>query len=200
MLQGIIDWIVATVGHWGYFGIVVMMAIESSVFPLPSEVVLIPAGYLAYLGEMNMFLVFLSATLGTLLGALANYFLAQWLGRKFFIQYGKYIALSEEKLKITERFFKNHGEISIFLGRLIPVIRHLISLPAGLAKMNLSRFSIYTTVGGAIWAAVLLLLGYFLGENETLIKEYLQWILIGIFALIPFIIWAYIVIRKRIFV
>lgn len=180
MLEPIIDFIVQTVGSLGYMGIFFMMFLESSFFPFPSEVVMIPAGYLAYKGEMNIYLAILSGIAGSLFGALFNYYLAIKFGRVFLIKYGKYVFIKEETITKMEVFFENHGHISTFSGRLIPAVRQYISFPAGLARMNLLLFSIYTSLGAAIWVIILTLLGYFLGENQALIHEYLRYIIIGI--------------------
>lgn len=174
----IIDWIVRTVGGLGYPGIIIMMFLESSFVPFPSEVVMIPAGYLAYKGEMNLLLAILSGILGSLLGALFNYYLAIELGRPFLLHYGKYVMFNEASLKKMEDFFARHGHISTFTGRLIPVVRQYISLPAGLARMNLAVFSFYTSLGAGIWVTILALLGYFIGGNELLIREYLRDIIV----------------------
>lgn len=177
MLHAMIDFIVNLVGDLGYFGIVFMMFLESSFFPFPSEVVMIPAGYLASKGEMNIFIVIGAGILGSILGALLNYYLAVKLGRKLVIKYGKYFFFDEEKMEKVEKFFRAHGHISTFSGRLIPVVRQYISFPAGLARMNLGVFTFYTALGAGIWMIVLSLLGYFIGENEALVKEYLHTIL-----------------------
>ncbi|AXH08757.1 DedA family protein [Malaciobacter halophilus] len=180
MLEPIVNYVVETVGSLGYFGIFIMMFLESSFFPFPSEVVMIPAGYLAYKGEMNIFIAIFSGIAGSLAGALFNYFLAIKYGRAFLIRYGKYFFISENTIKKVEDFFKEHGHISTFSGRLIPAVRQYISFPAGLARMNLLTFSIYTTLGAAIWVIILAYLGYFIGGNEALIKEYLRYIIIVI--------------------
>ncbi|MEK7768990.1 MAG: DedA family protein [Pseudomonadota bacterium] len=174
----IIDWIVRTVGSLGYPGIFIMMFLESSFVPFPSEVVMIPAGYLAYQGEMSLVLAILAGTLGSLMGALFNYYLAVKLGRPFLLHYGKYVMFSEASLQKMEDFFARHGHISTFTGRLIPVVRQYISLPAGLARMNLAVFSFYTSLGAGIWVTILALLGYFIGGNEMLIREYLRAIIV----------------------
>lgn len=174
----IIDWIVRTVGGLGYPGIFIMMFLESSFVPFPSEVVMIPAGYLAYKGEMNLLLAILAGTLGSLTGALFNYYLAIKLGRLFLLHYGKYVMFNEASLQKMEDFFARHGHISTFTGRLIPVVRQYISLPAGLARMNLAVFSFYTSLGAGIWVTILALLGYFIGGNELLIREYLRGIIV----------------------
>ncbi len=174
----IIDWIVLTVSGLGYPGIIIMMFLESSFIPFPSEVVMIPAGYLAYKGEMSLVLIILAGTFGSLMGALLNYYLAIKLGRPFLLRYGKYVMFNEAGLKKMEDFFARHGHVSTFTGRLIPVVRQYISLPAGLARMNLMVFSFYTSLGAGIWVAILALLGYYIGGNELLIKEYLRDIII----------------------
>ena len=171
-MHELVSWLVSAMGAMGYPGIFLLMAMESSVFPIPSEVVMPPAGYLVHEGKMNMWLVILSGTLGSLAGAYANYFVARWLGRPLVIRYGRYVWITEEHFDKVEGFFLRHGEISTFIGRLLPVIRHLISIPAGIARMNHWRFSLYTTVGAGLWVSILSWIGYFIGQNEALIAEY----------------------------
>ena len=180
MFADIVNFIVETIGSLGYFGIFILMFLESTVFPIPSEVVMIPAGYLAYKGEMNIYLVVLFGILGSLAGALFNYYFALKFGRTFLLKYGKYFFVSHETIEKTEKFFKNHGHISTFSGRLIPGLRHYISLPAGLARMNLFVFCLYTTLGAALWVVILTVLGYYLGDNQELIKEYLRYLIVGL--------------------
>ncbi|HMV13360.1 MAG TPA: DedA family protein [Nitrosomonas sp.] len=177
-MSEIINWIVETVGMLGYAGIVIMMFLESSFVPFPSEVVMIPAGYLAFKGEMNLMIAILCGIVGSLSGALFNYYLAIKLGRPLLIRYGTYVMFNEDTLSRMENFFNRHGHISTFIGRLIPVIRQYISLPAGLANMNLVIFSLYTSLGAGIWVIILALLGYYIGENEVLIKAYLHNIIV----------------------
>jgi membrane protein DedA with SNARE-associated domain len=192
MLKDIIDFIVNTVADLGYIGIFIMMFLESSFFPFPSEIVMVPAGYLAYKGEMNLFIAIFCGILGSLAGAVFNYYLALKFGRAFFSKYGKYILVKEETLEKMEDFFAKHGHISTFSGRLIPAVRQYISLPAGLAKMNLWKFSLYTSLGAGIWVMILALLGYFIGSNQNLIDEYLKLIIIGILILLAVFIFFYI--------
>lgn len=180
MLHDIVNFVVELVGDLGYIGIFLMMFLESSFFPFPSEVVMVPAGYLVYKGEMNMIAAIFAGIAGSLGGALFNYFLAIKYGRAFLIKYGRYFFISEETIAKVEVFFKEHGHISTFSGRLIPAVRQYISFPAGLAKMNLLTFSIYTSLGAGIWVVILTMLGYFIGGNEALIKEYLRYIIIAI--------------------
>ncbi|PAF41464.1 DedA family protein [Helicobacter sp. 11S03491-1] len=178
-MSEIIRFIVETISAWGYLGIFLMMFLESSFFPFPSEIVMIPAGYLAYKGDMNIYFAIVMGILGSITGGLFNYYLALKLGRSFIIAYGKYFFFSEKSMKKMEDFFKKHGEISTFLGRLIPALRQYISLPAGLAKMNLLKFCIYTGLGAGIWVTVLTGFGYYLGtwigENintQTIIEAF----------------------------
>ncbi|KEA46657.1 membrane protein [Campylobacter mucosalis] len=167
MLSEIINFIVSMVAQWGYVGIFVMMFLESSFFPFPSEVAMIPAGYLASKGEMSLVLAFLCGVSGSLIGALFNYYLCYFFGRGLIDRYGKFVGINEAKMAKFEAFFNKHGEISTFNCRLIPGIRQYISLPAGLSKMNVFKFSLFTTLGAGIWVAILLGVGYFLGQNPS---------------------------------
>lgn len=191
MLHEIAAYIVSLVGELGYIGIFMLMFLESTFFPFPSEIVMVPAGYLVYKGEMNLFLVLFCGISGSLFGALFNYFLAISVGRSILIKYGKYFFIKQSTILKTEEFFKNHGAISTFFGRLIPAIRQLISFPAGLARMKLSTFCFYTTMGASIWVIILTALGYYIGDNEELIKEYLKYIVYGILLLIVFVGFIY---------
>jgi len=131
-----------------------------------------PAGYLAQQGKMNAYLAVFWGTAGSLAGAYANYYAAHYLGRPLVLRYGRYVGITEHKFAKVERFFLEHGEISTFVGRLFPVVRHLISIPAGLAGMNHLRFSAYTLAGAGIWVAILTAIGYVLGANQDLIMRY----------------------------
>lgn len=192
MLGELISWIVQTVSDLGYIGIFVMMLLESSFFPFPSEVAMIPAGYLASKGEMNIYLVVMAGILGSLAGAVFNYWLALKFGRVFVLKFGKYFFFKEETLIKMETYFAQHGEISTFVGRLVPVVRQYISLPAGLSKMDLAKFSFYTSLGAGIWVIILTLLGYFIGDNELLVKEYLHSIIVGVLLVLICIVFIYI--------
>jgi len=159
-----IQWCIA---HLNYWTITLLMAIESSFIPLPSEIVVPPAGYMAAsTGEMNIFLVILFSTLGCVIGALVNYGLAYWLGRPIVYKFansrlGHLFMLNEQKIYKSESFFQHHGSISTFIGRLMPAVRHLISIPAGLARMKLSNFIIFTALGSLIWNSILAVAGYY---------------------------------------
>ena len=190
MIKEIAQELVDLIFDWGYLGIFIMMAIESSFVPFPSEIVLIPAGYLASQGDMTLGMIMAAALGGSMVGAFINYFLALTLGRKILQRYGKYFFIKESALEKMDAYFEKHGHISTFIGRLIPGIRQLISIPAGLARMNLVTFSTYTALGAGIWALILTLLGYFIGENQELIDTYLKQItisVVGVLAIIGFI-------------
>lgn len=162
-----------------YWYIILLMAIESSFIPFPSEVVVPPAAYKAAGGEMNVVLVVLAATVGALIGSLINYVLAYFIGRPIIYRFansriGHMLLLSEEKIQTAERYFDKHGAASTFFGRLIPAVRQLISIPAGLARMNLYKFMFYTVLGAGIWNTVLASIGYYLhsfvSEDELAAK------------------------------
>lgn len=195
MLNEIVQWIVATVGQWGYTGIVIMMLLESSFFPFPSEVVMIPAGYLAHKGEMNIVVAIVMGIVGSWLGALLNYYLAVVLGRPFFLKYGKYLLISEDKFLRVEGFFRRHGEIGTFTGRLIPVVRQYISFPAGLARMNVAHFLFFTGLGAGLWVTILACIGYVAGQNEQVIRVYLHnatvWVIVVSIGLVAAYVYFY---------
>ncbi len=197
MFHVIVNWLVNTVDQWGYTGIVVLMFLESSFFPFPSEVVVPPAGYLAALGEMSLGLVIAAAIAGSILGALFNYWLAVRWGRPLFEKYGRYFLVSKKSLDRSDRFFAQHGHISTFVGRLLPGIRQYISLPAGLARMNLGLFVIFTAAGAGIWVVILALCGYFIGSNQELIAASLHRIMIGVVLACLLLVLVYVLVRRK---
>ena len=196
-MHEIINAIVELVSQFGYLGIFIMMFLESTFFPFPSEVAMIPAGYLASKGEMSLVGAIVVGTSGSLLGALFNYYLAKRYGRAGVLKFGKYFFFTEEKLVKMETFFVKHGSFSTFVSRLIPGVRQLVSLPAGLSKMPLGKFALYTTLGAGLWVVVLALLGYFIGSNEALINEYLHQIVIITLGLIVIASVVYIFMNKK---
>jgi membrane protein DedA with SNARE-associated domain len=162
-----------------YTTIVLLMTVESSFIPFPSEIIIPPAAYIASKpnSRLSIYLVVLSGTLGSLIGAFINYFLALWLGRIIIYKFadsklGHLCLLNSDKIKKAEAYFNDHGKISTFVGRLIPGIRQLISIPAGLAKMNFLSFVLYTALGAGIWNTVLALLGYVAQGQQDLIDRY----------------------------
>ncbi len=175
-MHAFLNWLIDTVGSIGYPGIVFLMFLESTFIPLPSELVIPPAGYLILQQKMSWTGVIVSGTVGSLMGALFNYAIAIYLGRPFILKYGKYFGISQGHFIKGETFFLKHGNISTFIGRLILGIRHYISFPAGLCKMNLMKFSFYTAFGAGIWVGVLAYIGYFVGNNkERIVEVSKQW-------------------------
>ncbi len=196
-MHEIVNYIIELVGQFGYLGIFIMMFLESTFFPFPSEVAMIPAGILASKGEMSLVVAIFVGTSGSLLGALFNYFLARRYGRVGLLKFGKYFFFTEEKLQKMEKFFVAHGSFSTFVARLIPGVRQLVSLPAGLSKMPLDKFTLHTTLGAGIWITILALLGYLLGENEALIKTYTHQIVLVTLFFIAIATFGYILKQKK---
>lgn len=181
----------------GYLGIFIGMFLESTFIPVPSEIIMIPAGMSAAQGTMNIYAIIALGTLGSLCGALFNYFLAVSFGRSILFKIGKYFFIKPKTIIKIEEFFYKHGAISTFIGRLIPGARHYISLPAGIAKMNLFKFCFYTTLGSFIWCVILTYLGFFVGKNQDLIKEYLGILILACLALCAISILIYIRIHRK---
>ncbi|MEN6475243.1 MAG: DedA family protein [Syntrophaceae bacterium] len=196
-MEALVLWLVRVIGDMGYMGILLLMAMESSLFPIPSELVVPPAGYLASQGQMHIGLVIFFSTMGSLIGALFNYTIAYYLGRPWILKYGKYFLIPPEKFAKVEVFFLRHGEISTFTGRLIIVVRHLISLPAGLSRMDLFRFSLFTVVGSFIWVTILAYIGYIVGNNMDLVKLYYKHTVIALVIVMAFVLAGYIYWQKR---
>lgn len=157
-----------------YLGVYALMILESMVFPIPSELVMPLAGFLAYEGNFSFWLVCIVATIGTITGSVISYYMGAKGGNLLFVKYGKYFLLDLADLKKAEEWFKKSGELTVFAGRLIPVIRHLISIVAGISKMDIGKVIVYTAVGGFIWNTFLAGAGYVLGEHWRLIKHYLE--------------------------
>lgn len=190
-----IQWCLDNLNYWT---ITLLMAIESSFIPFPSEIVVPPAAYKAYHGELNIYLVVLFATIGAEIGALVNYYLAKYLGRPIVYKFaesrvGRMCLLNAKKVEKAEEYFKKHGALSTFIGRLVPAVRQLISIPAGLANMHLGKFMLYTALGAGAWNIILALLGYFIGsalpreEFDAVVNEWshtIGLVFIVIFALV----------------
>lgn len=187
MLETIINYIVDLVDSLGYLGIFITTLVEGTLIPIPNEITMIPAGYLVATGKMNMFGVLVAGILGNLVGGLITYYVAYHYGRGLLTRFGKYVFFTEDKLHKVERYFRKHGPISIALGRIMPGLKHFISFPAGLAKMNIKLFSVFTLIGGGAWLVTLVLLGYFIGDNEATVGPYLkkmQWFIAAGIALV----------------
>lgn len=190
--EGVVQWLVALVEQLGVIGILVMTFLESTFLPIPSEMTMIPAGFLVHEGKMALLPVLLASIVGTIGGAVFNYWLAVTLGRKAFLRFGKYCFLTPAKLEKIERFFAKHGAFSTFTGRLIPGVRHYISFPAGLARMDFRVFLVYTALGGTLWMAVLLTIGYHLGANKEQMAAVLPWLKLGILAVVALLTAMYV--------
>lgn len=185
------DWIVAVlswigkiaiqlISTLGYGGVFLLMAAESMILPVPAELVMPFAGFLVVQGNFKMEGVFLASALGSLVGSLLSYAMGRMGGHRMVVRFGKYLLLDLADLKRAENYFEHHGEKTIFIGRFIPVVRHLISIPAGIGRMNLKKFSVYTVIGASMWNMALAYGGYFLGKNWTVIRHYTEPVSIGV--------------------
>ncbi|HOJ13477.1 MAG TPA: DedA family protein [Deltaproteobacteria bacterium] len=197
-MEDFVYWLVETIGRLGYPGVLVLMFLESTFFPVPSEIVIPPAGYLAARGEMNLVLVIMCGVAGSILGALFNYWLAVLLGRPLILRYGKYFLLPPKRFERVNAFFTAHGEISTFTGRLVPGLRHFISFPAGLARMKMTTFLGYTALGSAVWVTILAYIGKVVGDNMDLVKKYSHQALLITLAVMALVFVVYVMqYRKR---
>ncbi len=172
LFEPLIAWYMATLKVGGYWLIALLMAMESSILPLPSEVVIPPAAHLAYTDQipLSLYGIVIAGTIGSWLGATAMYWAARLAGRPLFLRYGKWILITPEKIEGAERWADHYGSMGIFVSRLLPVVRHLIGIPAGVVKMNYKLFSLFTLLGSAIWCAVLCYVGVKMGQDEKLMK------------------------------
>ena len=206
MIESIFVWLASLVTSIilkiGYWGVVVLMTIESSFIPFPSEIIVPPAAYLAQQGQFNIYLVIIAGIAGSLLGALINYYLAYTLGRRIIYalarkKFSKFLLINPEKLVQAEKYFLKYGNISTFIGRLVPWLRQLISIPAGFSKMNLRGFIFYTSLGSGLWVIVLAVLGYAFGSNQELLAGYYKEISL-FFIILTLVIVVGIIIKRRI--
>lgn len=190
-MNGFFEWLSGLFSEFGYVEITVLMALESSLFPVPSELVMIPAGYLAHSGQLDPVLCVAAGTLGSVIGASANYLLGRYVGRAFLLRYGKYLLIDARKYHEAEQLFLRNAYIATFVGRLLPVVRHLISLPAGVFGMAWMPFLLITALGAALWCAVLVALGYYFGEPAVqIVRTYTHEVAIGVLvALLAFVLW-----------
>ena len=168
----------------GYPGLAILMALESMVFPLPSELVMPFAGFLVGEGKMNFGLVVLASSAGSLIGSLISYWIGYYGGHKFVLKLGKYLLLDVSDLEKTEHWFSKKGSKTIFISRFVPVVRHLISIPAGIGKMDLGKFCLYTILGATMWNAFLTYCGYILGKNWAMIRHYSEYLSITVAVLL----------------
>ena len=197
----LVEKILFLLGNLDYFSVFALMALESSFIPFPSEVIIPPAAYNASQGELNVFLVILVGTLGSLVGAIINYLLALSLGRALVYRLAdhrisKVLFINSSKVETAENFFLRWGRLSTFIGRLVPAVRQLISLPAGFSKMDIKQFCLYTALGAGVWVSVLAGLGYFFGANKELLHQFTREIS-GIFLIIGVLVVIYMVTSRR---
>lgn len=186
------NWLLTLINNIGYFGLIFSMFIESTFIPLPSEVILIPAGILWYQKVFDPILIIICGTFGSILGASLNYFIGAKLGRPLIYKHLKWFFFSEQKLKKLDLFFEKYGALSIFFGRLIFGVRHYISFPAGFTKMNKKKFVLFTGLGSLLWVTFLTILGYYFGLQMHLIKKYMYLFTILIILVIIMAIFIYI--------
>lgn len=196
LLAIISGWIIALISATGYAGVIFLMAIESAGVPAPSEVIMPFSGYLVSQGTFNIWMVAIAGTLGNLLGSLLAWWIGYKGGRPLIEKYGKYILLRHHELDLADRFFERHGKLTVFVGRLLPVVRTYISFPAGIAKMDLKQFSLYTVAGAFPWSLGLAYVGVRLGEHWETIKQYTRGLDVAVvIALVLVLIWWFV--RKR---
>jgi membrane protein DedA with SNARE-associated domain len=187
--------------NMGYGGIALLMAVESLFIPFPSEVIIPPAAFLASQGEMNLLSVIIAGVIGSILGAVLNYWLAFYLGKILIYKIAehrlsRFLMINPAKIKKSEDFFLRYGNISTLVGRLIPVVRQLISLPAGFARMNFKNFCFYTALGSGIWVTILAILGYAFGANQEMLANYykeISWF----FIVLGILVMAIIILKKN---
>lgn len=183
ILGTISTWIMSVISALGYGGVVLLMAIESANIPLPSEVIMPFSGFLVARGELNLWLVGLAGAVGCVVGSVLSYWIGKIGGRPLIEKYGKYILISHHDLDLADKWFKDKGEWTVFVGRLLPVVRTFISFPAGIAEMNFGRFVLYSFLGSLPWSLALAFFGQKLGENWENLRKYfhgLDWVILGL--------------------
>ena len=195
-MHDLYDLVVALSEQFWYLGIFIMMTVESSFIPFPSELAMIPAGINIAQWDMSFLLVFLAGTLGAILGASINYFWGMYLGKPVVTtlihKYGKYIFLNTHHYSKSEKYFEKHGSITTLVWRFIPAVRQLISIPAGIFRMNYLKFLFYTTLWAGIWNGILILIGYIAGRNEELVKTMISSAFLIVLVVLGTIIAAYV--------
>ncbi len=196
MLKELIHWYLDKLDTFGYWLVAFFMFLESTFLPIPSEFVIPPAAYLAHSkGRFSIVGIVIAGTIGSWLGAAAMYWMSRWAGRPLILRYGRYFFISEEKVHAVERWTQRFGSFGVFIARLLPVVRHLIGIPMGVAKMNFKLYSIYTIIGSAIWCSVLAWVGVFVGNNEERLKHDMKLVtllLIGAVALMSAIYYFFV--------
>lgn len=185
MINAFFAWALGITEGLGYWGIAILMAVESSFIPFPSEVVVPPAAYLASRGQMDIWLVILAGTMGSVVGAAINYWLAAYLGRPLVYRlvksrWARFFLITPAGLEKAEKYFLDNSVSATLIGRLIPAVRQLVSLPAGFCRMPFGRFLLFTAIGSGFWVSVLALLGYFIGYNQALLSLYYRELTLGL--------------------
>ena len=195
IVEKLVNYIVSGISNGGYPILFLLMALESMITPIPSEVVMPFAGYLVAQSRFNILVTIFVSSLGSLFGSLLSYYIGFYGGRPLISKFGKYLLLEEGHLKWTERWFDKQGAKTIFISRFVPVVRHLISIPAGISKMSISKFMIYTTIGASIWNSILLYAGFKLGEHWDKIHKYSKELdiifVISVTLLSAYFVWKY---------
>lgn len=168
----LVDWYTHQLSTIGYSVIVLFMAAESTIVPIPSEVIIPPAAHLAYTGQIPLGIagIIIAGTIGSWIGATLMYLAARWAGRPLFMRYGKFVMITPEKIEGAESWAKHYGSVGIFISRMLPVVRHLIGIPAGIVRMDYKLYSLFTVLGSAIWCSVLCYVGVKMGQDEQLMK------------------------------
>ncbi len=185
-------WLIEIIVKFGYFGIFLGMFLESTLIPVPSEAIMIPAGMAVAKQQLNFILVVFCGVFGNVLGAFCSYYIALWLGKPILLKFGRFFWIKPHTITKIEIFFSKYGEISIFIGRLLPGFRHFISIPAGIAKMNIIKFLLYTTLGSTIWTTILVIFGYYFSlHQEYLLNNIKIIIFIAIAMLFLLIVYKY---------
>jgi membrane protein DedA with SNARE-associated domain len=188
MILNILEFITQLISSWGYAGIFVTMTLESALIPIPSEVVIPFAGFLAYMGEMNIWLIVLVSSLANVTGSIIAYEIGKYLGRGFIERYGKYVLLNMKHLELIERWFDKYGSLTVLFSRMLPLVRTVNALPAGIGEMNFFKFCLYTFIGSIPWNLGLVLVGYLLKENWNILEKYSLYIdILAIFIVVAVI-------------
>lgn len=196
LVELLAGFITSVVSQIGYVGVFILMVLESALIPIPSEVIMPFSGFLVATGEFNLFYVLAAGTIGNLVGSVIAYYIGSSIGRKLLLRYGKYVLLDKSHLDLADRWFQKFGDKIVFISRNLPAVRTYISLPAGISKMNIAKFSIYTLIGSIPWNFLLLYVGVILRQNWELILRYTTILdVIVVISVLAFIIWF---LRKRI--
>lgn len=195
ILSSLTNFIIQTISNSGYLGVFFLMVAESALIPIPSEVIMPFSGYLVSTGKFSIVPVILAGSVGNLVGSLIAYAIGMYLGRGFVLRYGKYVLLKKSHLELAESYFKKYGDESTFISRLLPAIRTYVSLPAGVAKMNLKRFVAFTFIGSVIWNTALTFIGLKLGQEWESIRKYSNYFDVLVIAIVVIAIVVYL--KKR---